>query len=523
MRPTYDLIAHPWIPCLLPDGKSVEYGLFEVLLRSPEIRQVFHAFPPVTAALHRLLLAILHRNFGPTTQKTWIDLWKQGRWDENTLTRYFDRWNSRFDLFHLEYPFYQVSTLKPKSKTEEGYEPSPVGKMALASSVGNNPTLFDHSLDGEPVPFSPAEAARLVVAYQGFNQGGLVSRIKGEPPSCLAAPLAKGAVILYEGNNLFETLMSNMLPYDTTVGQPFTSQSESDSPTWEQEPEFYRTERRPRGYLDYLTWQSMRIRLFPEIWNGQVVVRQAILAAGAQMKRDLLLEPQFAYKKNTKPKLGPADEPWLPVRFRTERSLWRDSTALLTAGTEQETPPAACKWLASLAARGIINRSRRYRLGIYGICSDRAKVDFWRQEYIPVPAHFFGDPTRVDILRDCLQVSENVGRALKFALQPLATEPKNGKEALPQSVLSTATRQYWSGLESPFTVLLANIPPSGDEARWVWVEAVRGSARQAFEYSVQSLEHSGRFLKDVVKARRRLEWQMARTVRKYKEGEYGQE
>jgi len=522
MKPSFNLVTNSWIPCLLPGEKATELGILDVLLRAPEIRQVFHASPPVTAALHRLLLAVLHRNFGPRTQKAWIELWKQGRWDEATLVRYFERWQTRFDLFHPEYPFYQVPTLKPKTKTEDGYELSPVCKMALSSSVGNNPTLFDHSLDEEPAPTSPEEAARLVVAYQAFNQGGLVGRIKGEPPSSIAAPLAKGAVVLYEGNSLFETLMSNMLPYSVSDDQPFSSQSESDCPAWERTPEAKRTERRPLGYLDYLTWQSMRIRLFPEVQGGQVIVRHAILAAGAQLKRDLIQEPQFAYRKNPKSKLGPADEPWLPLRFRTERALWRDSTALLTAGTDQETPPAACKWLASLAALRVIDPSRRYRLGIYGICSDRAKVDFWRREYLPVPASFFGDPTHVGILRDCLDIAENVRFALRFGLQPLSAERETSRGILPQSVLDDAVGQYWAQLESPFAVLLNDIPSSAEIARLAWVEVVQRSARQAFQYAVQGLEHTGRFLREVVDARRRFEIHMARTTNRYKEGAYGQ-
>src|SRR5208337_2892458 len=104
--------------------------------------------PLVLIALHRLLLAILHRNFGPESLEVWKKLWQRGRWDEKPLSDYFNRWRHRFDLFDSERPFYQVARMEDANK-------HPVHLLALEASAGNNPTLFDHSFSTTSATFTP--------------------------------------------------------------------------------------------------------------------------------------------------------------------------------------------------------------------------------------------------------------------------------------------------------------------------------------------------------------------------------
>ena len=66
MTYSFNLIDEPWIPCLRPDGTTIALGLRETLLQAHELREIRGDTPLETAALHRLLLAILHRVFGPS-------------------------------------------------------------------------------------------------------------------------------------------------------------------------------------------------------------------------------------------------------------------------------------------------------------------------------------------------------------------------------------------------------------------------------------------------------------------------
>src|SRR5688500_11864567 len=72
---SFSLVDEPWIPCLTVRGGPAEMlGLGAVLTRPREIREIADDSPLVTVALHRLLLAILHRNFGPASTPDWIAL-----------------------------------------------------------------------------------------------------------------------------------------------------------------------------------------------------------------------------------------------------------------------------------------------------------------------------------------------------------------------------------------------------------------------------------------------------------------
>ncbi|HCW51418.1 MAG TPA: type I-E CRISPR-associated protein Cse1/CasA [Clostridiales bacterium] len=522
MDPAFNLVTEPWIPCLMPSGETCELGLQETLERAHEVRAIFDPFPPVSASLHRLLLAVLHRNFGPRNREEWTALWKRGSWDARVLGRYFEEFFDRFYLFHPDHPFYQNPNLKPKEEAgDEGYELSILTKQAL--SAGSRATLFDHSLTKAPRPVPAAAAARLAVAYQAYFLGGLVSRRKGERPAVPAAPLAKGAAVLFEGKNLFETLMLNTVAYDVEAGEPFEAQFEDDSPAWEQDPPSGRTARAPRGYLDYLTWQSIGLRLFPERLDGDLVVRYCIIAGGTDLEDDGFTEPFFAYRANPTKKPKSGDLPWDPVRHSSTRALWRDSTALLSAGTPHEKPPLAAKWLADLTARGVLDRSARYRVSVFGLGSRQAKVDFWRHETFPVAATYLVDAGLVARLRDALTHAERVGGALRWCLRPgdrgdpRASGPEEAPEELPESVVESALSEYWSRLEQPFNILLADLPSDSEGKFSEWVAEVNNAARRAFDYAVQSLGLAGETLKLVTEARSRLEGRLRRITRSVEE------
>ena len=81
---SFNLIDKPWIPCLTPDGERVELGLRDMLVQAHKLREIYGDTPLETASLHRLLLAVLHRVFGPKKPSVWKSLWGQERFDGST-------------------------------------------------------------------------------------------------------------------------------------------------------------------------------------------------------------------------------------------------------------------------------------------------------------------------------------------------------------------------------------------------------------------------------------------------------
>ena len=173
MNPSFNLVHEPWLPVLYTgEPLSREVSLLEALRDAHRIRELADPSPLVTVALHRLLIAVLHRVFGPANDDEWAELWQSGRFGPDRLEAYFRQCESRFDLFDAEHPFYQTPGLPGTSATT-------IAKLGHEFAAGNNPLLFDHSKDDAPVALEPAEAARRLVAHQAFAVGGLVSRLPG--------------------------------------------------------------------------------------------------------------------------------------------------------------------------------------------------------------------------------------------------------------------------------------------------------------------------------------------------------
>ncbi|MCX6021463.1 MAG: type I-E CRISPR-associated protein Cse1/CasA [Chloroflexi bacterium] len=374
---SFNLLDEKWIPCVMLDGQPEELGLSDVLINATSVREVLDQSPLVTIALHRLMLAVLHRNFGPSDIAAWKDLWRQGRWNADVLTDYFTECRNGFYLFHPVRPFYQVPRMV------EVKELSPVTRLAAQIASGNNPTLFNHSFDGAVEPVPTAQAARWLLAFQGFSLGGGVSK----PFNFSDAPLARGYTVLAVGANLFETLMLNLTPYGRSLPQGFRHLDE-DLPAWEQKdpaaPE--RDGTQPNGYLDYLTWQSRRIWLQPE--GDSAVVRWC------QVQQNLKLAPgkldQFMrFRKNK-------DEGYVQVKLEEERAVWRDSHALFQDVSTESLRPEFFNWLARIDRErkyGSITAQERYDLQVIGQGTPpgRANVVFWRHERLPLPLSYLDD------------------------------------------------------------------------------------------------------------------------------------
>ena len=111
--PSFNLIDEPWIPCAPPGGEEPRLlSLRAALTNAHEWREIMDDSPLVVVALHRLLIAILHRVYrGPRNVEAWRAIQAHGRFDAASIGQYLDEWRPRFDLFDVEHPFYQVAEM----------------------------------------------------------------------------------------------------------------------------------------------------------------------------------------------------------------------------------------------------------------------------------------------------------------------------------------------------------------------------------------------------------------------------
>ena len=161
---SFNLVHEPWIPCVDQDGRTVLLNLRTVFAEAHRLKAIVGDTPPITGALHRLLLAMLHRVFGPKDEDAWAALWSAEQWDMAAFDAYLVQWQHRFDLFDARQPFYQAPDPRVKPKS--------VINLRHDRASGNNPTLFDHHTEGEGETLEPAVAARAADCRSRIRTGG---------------------------------------------------------------------------------------------------------------------------------------------------------------------------------------------------------------------------------------------------------------------------------------------------------------------------------------------------------------
>ena len=489
----FNLIEEPWIPCLMLNGKYEEFNLLDVFAKAHEIKEINDGSPLVVVSLHRLLLAILHRNFGPKSFADWKHLWREGSWDVGKLQTYFEKWNNRFNLFDDERPFYQYPQVKKKDNQEADIAPLEV--LMQEKAAGNNATLFDHSFSANPAKYSPSVAVRSLISRQVFSFAG------GNcyPFNFANATLVSGFSVLAVGNNLFETLALNLVIYHRDKPMPIQVDDEGslDKPFWERETLTQAAESDkdgilPFGYLDYLTWQSRRIKLIPG--ENFQTVQSCQLQQNYKLKESTnLFDPFKVYVKG--------DNGFYPKNLNEDKSLWRDSHTLFQQTNSIEGRSSLFSHLANIArqiADEEITGQKNYSFAIFGVINDKANVKLWIQESLPLPLVYLNDNDLLNNLETAIKFAEDIARnVLKSSLNKLAWELQPniaGKErsakarAIADTFLSMPL--YWSSLEIRFHKLLLKLPSGKDEALREWFGFIDKTAKDAFDKMANTLSGS---------------------------------
>jgi CRISPR system Cascade subunit CasA len=438
MENKFNLIDEAWIPCLmLETNETKDLSLFEALSEAHKIKEIVHNSPLVVVSLHRLLLAILHRNFGPKSFDEWKQFWQKGSWDTEKLGDYFEKNKDRFNLFDEERPFYQYPEITKKGGKEADI--LPIEALMQESATGNNATLFDHSFEAEPKSCSYAEAARYLITRHSFSFAGGVSF----PFNFSNGMLVSGFSVLATGRNLFETLALNLVIYHRDKPIPIQDDDEdiTDVPFWEREELVQATEKDkdgtiPLGYLDYLTWQSRRIKLIKDEETEQVKYCQ--LQQNFKLKEPTpIFDPFKVYVKG--------ESGFYPLNLREDKSFWRSSHTILQQATSIDNRSSLfshLKKVQSMIANGEIEGLKNHAFSIFGVINDKANVKSWTHEKLPIPLVYMNDNELLNDLETAINFAEEMSGVLKFAMKILADELESDANSFPAMSL------YWASLEN---------------------------------------------------------------------------
>lgn len=522
MTYSFNLIDKPWLPCVWKEtDKREPLSLRQVLHEAHRISELYGDTPLTTAALHRLLLAILYAIFQSESEEDWQELWAEmwnvGRFPREAIDAYFEEWSYRFDLFDSERPFYQMTAkqfeevqrkleAKPKKKAGDD-RTNLVSRMVEERASLNNTTLFDHTLD--KLTISAAEAARRLVAIQAFGLGGGKSGLPGVK-NYTAGPCTAGVLFFIEGRNLFETLTLNFLD-DETISRDIPPVGEN-LPIWAVKEPPRLNQPTPNGYLDYLTWQSRRIRLIPIEVDGQLWVERMYFFPGRDMDK-LIEDPLMAFRDTQKDRNT--------ISLSLHRALWRNSAALLALTTERQKRqcPASLDWVAGLVDDEIVKPEYLFHYMAIGLKTKQGGlIEIQRHERMPLPLKVLSNKALHKEIEGAIQDGENIGSALGSVEVSLAealglVQKQDKDKTLKARQQLKLSARYWSRLETPFYQFMRDLPNDPESALDTWREVLLDAVHAAFAEGTSKLMGATNTLRPIAKAENKLDQELRRKTK----------
>lgn len=489
----FNLVDERFIPCQQAKGVQL-LSLQEALLSAGNIAEIRDQSPLVTAALYRFLTVVLHRSLnGPKSLKKWKELWDARTFPAVEVERYLKKWKHRFDLFDERYPFFQA-----------GYDPSAeihgTHKLPIERSGTHCKKHFSHTDPDSRPPMPPDEAARQLIAHQAFAPAG--------GSGYQSARTANTVVTLLQGENLFQTLCLNLnrYPDDSVIAQ-----FEGEAPVWERDVEIDDDTQIPGGYTDYMTWSFRLINLRA---NADNFVTGLTYSSGRWLEMPesvVLIDPMVCYVKSKD--VTKRDQ---PVRFDPKKSVWRELGTLLSFAENGIKPSKNVEHVRKIVASDLLPKNYPVRLIAFGyFVKPEAKVNFWRNETLPLPLDYLSDADLVVMLRKAIAIAEEVGKDLRSAVAKLAELTLSGdpnksvdQKRLWQMVDAVgADALYWSRLERPFREFLVALPGARahqQEQLHAWFHQLRKTATKAFREAAELQQLDARGQRAAIEAESRL-------------------
>ncbi|MDT4833512.1 CRISPR-associated protein CasA/Cse1 [compost metagenome] len=485
MSKDFCLLDEPWLPVRLADGRVVELGLLEVFARSGEIVALADTTPPTLVAQYRLLLAVTHRAlttaFGRWREKDRLRWYREGL-PLAEIQAYLERWRERFWLFHPEHPFMQVAALASAEETRG--KRKPWTQIALASTSGNTPVVFDHAWDAAPVAIRPADAIATLLGFLQFTPGGLVKTLRDADK---AGALVNTAAVLPVGQSLAQTLCLALHPAPREGADP-------DLPSWEREPPSIAALRGEpllaSGPNDRYTRLSRAVLLCRETEGG---IRWLHFAAGLALGEDPNApDPMASFRAGS--------NGLVRLTFSDGRALWRDLPALLPNAGEGSQAAAVVQYAVSLHQELNPFETVHQPLLVAGLASDQAKLLRWRMDRFALPAELLLDAEKALLVREQMTAAETLFGELKRLAtgllaetlpDPASKDTRGRARSLVEAGPLAIT--YFAEAERSLAELLRAIGEGRPEqAEALWRTARRQAAERAWEQLLAGLGSSAR-------------------------------
>ena len=461
----FNLLDEKWILVRRSDCTVEEISLTDAVLRAHEYVDFAGELPTQDVSILRLMLALLHTTFSrysPDGEKKplerpqdalrrWSELWRAGRFPEKPVREYLESVHERFWLFHPERPFYQ--TMAAKVGTE--YTASKLNGAVSESS--NKVRLFSGCSGRQKSEITYPEAARWLLYVNNYDDTS--AKPKGKNlPSPGAGWLGKLGLITVRGNNLFETLMYNLIllnPADWSLWKAEKPVWELDTPRGAERTEIAV----PDNLSELYTLQSRRLYL---VRAGEKVTGYTLLGGDFFDKVDAFIEPMTiwsAIKGSERTKTQ-----FQPRRHDSSVQMWREFSATF-AMSDMAHIPGIVLWIEYLRKSRLIDRQRFIRFSIASV--QYGDKDFFVNDLFSDSITFHTDlltelgkrwQTMItNEISNCDELAKAVSTlAKRLEIAAGSSDDTAGKRAS----VGYAREQFYYEIDVPFREWLASIDPN---------------------------------------------------------------
>lgn len=476
-----NLVTEPWIPVVKPDGKHQLVSLLDVYTKGHEFSDLA-VRPHERIALIRFLICIAQAALdGPEDIQAWDEAPEKL---PEKADRYLQIWCDSFELFHPTKPFLQVAWPKRANASDK---PSPVSKLDIPLAAGNNSTLFDHfGLLAEERHFPPARTALILLVFQNYAQGGGVSSsLWVEKPKNYSDAPCKPSSMLHSFirmKTLFESICANLLT-KKDIRQHFNGNDYWGMPIWESFPSRFddtrAKENATKTYLGRLVPLSRLIKLEPA--TGAIGV-----ASGFEYPR----YPDFPAEASATIVVT-QDGDDRKLLGAGAKAIWRELPALIVSRKIGDSGGA-------LTLNNVAGDSA-FDLWVGALLihpKKTAEVLDTIEGVFHIPANMRTDISRTSYDKE-VHWAEAIARKLSWAVETYREQIDRGwegrvkmagpnKHQLREQLHATATRHYWTAVETLRPLLMAHIESIGTSAEAVtqtqklWKKAVRKAAYESY-------------------------------------------
>lgn len=491
----FNLQSEPWIKVLKEDNSQATVSLIDVFQHAHQYKGLSGEMTAQDIAVLRFLLAILYAVFVRQDEEgrtnliqsdrdaaaRWRKLWQRGSFPNEVIEIYLQGWSDRFWLFHPEHPFLQTplkeNSFRVDADTIIMPTNKPVGSLVgnIAESSNKLRLFLDRRID-RGIPFD--EAARWLFFLSAFDTAPAGApgnpqtgqRLKGYGTGWLS----KLGLVWVTGDTLFETLMLNFPLYSESIVW------NTCEPEWEKSVKF-----EPAALLDMapplptdlcklytMPFRSTRLIKDPD---SALVTGYDLWSGKALSTENAFMEPMTIWRKST--------DGYLPKLHDPSRKMWRDFSAILPAGDQNEHVPGVIKWLADLSENTDVVLPP-LKLSMLGISyTNNTAFEHIFSDTLMVNAKMLGKLSTAwqPRINEILQETNRLVYQLADLDRNLRKAAGDGDDA---RKIERAVAGAFFALDEPFRLWLESVQPETDDMdtpRRAWLHQAKRIIRQIGE------------------------------------------